>query len=363
VLSNDVLKALSSGMAGRYAGRPESYGGSRIFQELWNDVEELAMKIFHSSFATILPVSGHIAGMMALDSLRQSNDNLATLSADYGGYMGYNLGHIPEVMRMKVSYLPFDVESWNFDLPTALGYLEREKPSIVMLGATVFLFPHPVREIARIVHSYSGKVIYDGSHVLGLIAGGHFQDPLGEGADVLLGSTHKTLFGPQGGLVLTNEKEIACKIQDRALYRFVDNFHLNRVAALGVALEEVKTHGRSYSSKVIQNSKTLAIALSKQGLPVAGKEKGFTQSHQVFLNYGKKGAEIRDMLETNGIISDSRVRLGTNEVTRRGMGTNEMAEISNLIIKTLSKPNNTKINKQVRTLVSRYKKILYRLNS
>jgi glycine hydroxymethyltransferase len=363
VLSKDVRRALGSSMGGRYAGRPESYGGSKIFQELWSKVEELAVKIFHCSFATILPVSGHIAGMMALDSLSQNGDTLATLSADYGGYMGYNAGRIPEIMKMKVSYLPFDESSWNLDLSKCLEYIEQHKPSTVILGATVFLFPHPVREISQAVHSYGGKLIYDGSHVLGLIAGGQFQDPLREGADVVLGSTHKTLFGPQGGLIVTNDKEIANKIENRALYRFVDNFHLNRVAALGIALEEIRVHGHAYARSVIQNSKSLGAALFRDGIPVVGKERGFTESHQIFLNYGTKGTEIRDILETNAIISDSRVRLGTNEVTRRGMKGKEMKEIANLILETLSKPGNIRVRRQVHRLISQHKNILYTLKS
>jgi glycine hydroxymethyltransferase len=365
VLSRDVLRVLATSMAGRYAGRPESYGGTKIFQKIWDQVEELSMQIFDCDFATVLPVSGHIAGMMVLDSLCEYGKNLATLSMDHGGYTGYNAGRIPELLGMEVGYLPFDIESWNIDLDKALDYIEDHKPSIVILGATVFLFPHPVSKIAKAVHSYGGRLIYDASHVIGLIAGGQFQEPLNEGADLVLGSTHKTLFGPQGGLILSNDSEIARKIRDRALYRFVDNFHLNRVAALGVALEEAKIHGRAYANEVIRNSKALAAALSGEVIPVVGKGKGFTESHQVFLNYGRRGTEIRDALEKNGIISDSRVRLGTNEVTRRGMKVDEMKEVSGLIASTLrTKRGSTKIKKRVRNLVARYKdRILFTLRT
>jgi glycine hydroxymethyltransferase len=364
VLSKDVLKALGSRMAGRYAGKPESYGGSRIFHDLWERVEELARRIFHSSYASVLPVSGHVAGMIAIDSLRKRNgDNIATMSAEHGGYKGYDASHIPEMMKLNASYLPFDFNSWNIDLSQSLEKIERERPSIVILGATVFLFPHPVKEIAKGVHSYGGKLIYDGSHVLGLIAGRCFQDPLAQGADVILGSTHKTMFGPQGGLILTNDHEIMSRIEERTLYRFVDNFQLNRVAALGVALEEIRKHGRTYARNVIQNSKALAIALNKEGLPVVGATKGFTESHQVFLDYDGRGTAVRNDLETNGIISDSRVRLGTNEVTRRGMQRKEMTTIAHLVRATLASPNDSKIRRQVRSLVSRYHKIKYTLDS
>lgn len=363
ILSQDVLKALGSSMAGRYAGRPESYGGNKLFHDIWRNSEEPAKKVFRANYASVMPISGHIAGVAAIDLICKRGDRIATIAADYGGYKGYNEAFIPSFMGLKVDYLPFDSNAWNLDVPRVLEHLETRKPSLVILGATVFLFPHPVREIARTVHSYGGKVIYDGSHVLGLIAGNCFQDPLREGADVLLGSTHKTLFGPQGGLIVTNDDEIGSKIADRFLYTFVDNFHLNRVAALGIALEEIRIHGTRYARNIIKNSKALATNLAKQGLTVACEDSGFTESHQVFLNYKNTGTEIRDNLETNNIISDSRVRLGTNEVTRRGMKTKEMAEIAALVSESLSHRNNSKIKRRVRALVYQYSEVHYTLEN
>lgn len=193
--SPDVLSALASAMAGRYAGRPESYGGSRLFHEIWNETEELASKVFKANFANVMPISGHIAGIAVIDSICKRGDKIATISADYGGYKGYNSGFIPSILGLGVTYLPFR-DAWNIDSTKVRYLLESSRPSLVILGATVFLFPHPVREISEIVHSYGGKVVYDGSHILGLIAGGTFQNPLSEGADVLLGSTHKTFGGP-----------------------------------------------------------------------------------------------------------------------------------------------------------------------
>ncbi len=239
--------------------------------------------------------------------------------------------------------------------------LKKEKPKIVVLGATVFLFPHPVKIVSEIVHSYDGRLIYDGSHVMGLIAGRSFQDPLDEGADLLLGSTHKTLFGPQGGIILSNDEELLQNIEGRFLYRFIDNFHLSHIAGLGVALEEIQLYGKVYSKKVRENSKALATSLDRHGLPVAGRSNGFTESHQVLMNFGDSGVRIREALESNGIIVDSRVRLGTNEVTRRKMGTKQMGEIADLVSETLSIPSSLNIRKRVFNLSSQYQEIGYTL--
>ncbi|HKW04347.1 MAG TPA: hypothetical protein VJN71_03510 [Nitrososphaerales archaeon] len=289
LLSPGVLEALSSTLAGRYSGKPESYGGSGIFHQIWKNCEKLAAAVFTCKFSSVAPVSGHLAGMMAIDSVCKRRDTMLVLSSKFGGYKGYNSGFIPDVFGLKVAYLPFDEKRFDINSDSALKLIKKTRPAAVILGATVFLFPHPVKEISEVVRSYGGKVIYDGSHVMGLVAGGEFQSPLDEGADLLLGSTHKTLFGPQGGIILSNNDDLIKKIESGYLYRFIDNFHLNRIAALGVALEEMKIHGRKYAKRVIQNSKALAEVLDAKGLPVAARESGFTRSHQVFLNYGNQG--------------------------------------------------------------------------
>jgi glycine hydroxymethyltransferase len=363
ILSKDVLRALASPMAGRYAGRPESYGGSKIFHELWEHCEELVEEVFDCDAASVAPVSGHLAGMMALDSFCKKGDKVGVIEASNGGYKGYNEALIPDVLGLESISLPFDLTNWNIDLEPSLEVLDRYKPSAVVLGGTVFLFPHPVAEIAKAVHSYGGKVIYDGSHVLGLIAGGQFQQPLSEGADVLLGSTHKTLFGPQGGIILSNQKEIVKAIEESYLYRFIDNFHLNRIAALAVALEEVKKHGKAYARNIVQNSRALASEMGNRGLPVVGRSNSFTRSHQVFLDYGEHGDEIRDKLEANRIICDSRVRFGTNEATRRGMGISEMKQIAELVGQSLANDRGRAVSWSVSALVSRFRGIKYTLDN
>ncbi len=364
VLSQDVLRALSSEMAGRYAGRPESYGGSSMFHEIWEECESLACQTFHSRAASASPISGHIAAMMVLDSLAKKGEKILALSSEDGGYKGYTTGYIPDLFGLDFLRLPLRKDgSFRIDLDEAISVARREKPSVIVLGATVFLFPHPVRELAEEVHKSGGCLVYDGSHVLGLIAGGEFQDPLSEGADVLLGSTHKTFFGPQGGIILSNDVELMKVLEQRFLYRFMDNFHLNRVAALCVALKEVKLHGRKYAHAVVRNSRKLGKNLGELGHPVAAKEHGITESHQVLLNFGHgRGEEVRNRLEACGIIVDSRVRLGTNEVSRRGMKERDMEKIASLIDDGLSNRRPpSKIRKDSFSLMTRHQKVCFTL--
>ena len=162
---------------------------------------------------------------------------------------------------------------------------------LAFLGASFIPFPHPVSAIRKGLEEsgYRGCLVYDGSHVLGLIACGHFQDPLGEGADILVGSTHKSFYGPQGGIILTDSPRLASSLRKmleldlEAGIGLVDNPHLNRIAALGLALEEM-LGDPSYGERVVENARALARSLDEPGVPVKFSDRGYTESHQVMLD-------------------------------------------------------------------------------
>ena len=168
--------------------------------------------------------------------------------------------------------------------------------------------------------------------MLGLIAGGEFRDPLREGASMLFGSTHKSFFGPQGGIILA-DKEHDEFIKKSIFPAFVDNAHWNRIAALALALAEMKEFGRKYATQVVKNAQTLARTPAEYGLPVACSSLGFTRSHQVYLDYGSfgNGGRIAKTPEKADIITNRGVRLGTCEMTRKGMKQKEMLKIAEFI--------------------------------
>lgn len=339
IVSDAVKKALASDLASRYASRPEFYGGTKYIQRIWSRTEELARNVFEAKHVNVMPISGHVADLVAVGTICKRGDQVCAVPMEAGGYPGFApRGSIIDLMNLKPVYLPFSEEDFNIDLDKSISLIEKRKPRLLVLGASLILFPQPVRALAKSVHKYGGYVVYDGSHVLGLIAGKQFQDPLREGADLLLGSTHKTFFGPMGGLILSNREDLMEKIDGEISHRFLDNPHLNRVAALGVALEETKKHGKRYAKQVASNAKALASALQQPLYPVKRTRKGFTMSHQVYLDFGgyKRGAQVRDRLEKAGIIVDSGVRLGTNEVTRRGMREREMRTIAELMVQALT---------------------------
>ncbi|MGC9346146.1 MAG: aminotransferase class I/II-fold pyridoxal phosphate-dependent enzyme [Candidatus Bathyarchaeales archaeon] len=307
------------------------------------------------------PLSGHIADLIFLASFAKPNDVLMCVSPEDGGYPGMWKDGLAGLFSLKAVAFPFSKHDMNIKVEEAKEAIRCIKPKIVVFGASLITFPHPVKELAEVAHENGACVGFDGSHVMGLIAGGQFQDPLREGAYALFGSTHKTFFGPQGGIILA-DKEHGEIMKAKIYPTFVDNAHWNRIAALTLALAEMKNFGKTYAEQIIRNSKTLAKALHDYGFPVVCQHLGFTQSHQVLLDYGgyKQGRVVAEKLQRANIIVDCGVRIGTCEVTRRGMKEEEMLKIAELIKRTVvngEQPENVK--KDVAKLCAEFQKVEY----
>ena len=332
VTSPAVRSLLSSDFGHRYTSPDKFYFGTRIMDEIEEYGEKLAKDIFKSETADLRPLSGHIANLIFLASFTKPKDTFLSVSPSNGGYPGISEQGLAGFLGLKVANFPFSKEQMNIKTDETTDLILREKPKAVIFGASLFLFPHPMQKIAETANEINALVVYDGSHVLGLIGGGSFQDPLREGASVLFGSTHKSFFGPQGGIILA-KKEYGEIIKERIHPAFVDNAHWNRIAALTLSLAEMKAYGKEYAQQVVKNAQTLAKALAEYNFPVACPNIGYTKSHQVFLDYGgyKQGRQIAEKLEKVNIIGDCGVRLGVCEVTRRGMKEEEMQKIADLV--------------------------------
>jgi len=253
----------------------------------------------------------------------------------------------------NVNY-PFDVDRMNIDVDGTAKLLRLVKPKVAAFGQSVFLFPTPLRELRDAFQEAGCHVWYDGAHVMGLIAGGQFQDPLHEGADVLTGSTHKTLPGPQHGILLSDsEDEKFIKRLQRAVFPgVVSNHHLHAMAALGITLAEFLEFGRDYAAQIVRNAKALAQALHERGIKALAEKHGFTQSHAIALDVAALGggAKVASDLEKANIITNknllpwdtspvkpSGIRLGTQELTRLGMRESEMTEVADLFARVAVK--------------------------
>jgi glycine hydroxymethyltransferase len=327
-----VRSLLASDFGHRYTSPDKFYFGTHLMDEIEEYGEKLAKGIFKSETADLRPLSGHIANLIFLACFTKPKDTILCVSPSDGGYPGISQQGLSGFLGLKIMNFPFSREQMNIKTEETIDLISQIKPKVVVFGASLFLFPHPLEKIAEAANEVDALVAYDGSHVLGLIGGESFQDPLREGASILFGSTHKSFFGPQGGIILA-KKEYGEIIKERIHPAFVDNAHWNRIAALTLSLAEMKAYGKEYARQVVKNAQALAKALAEQNLPVACPNLGYTRSHQVFLDYGgyKQGRQIAEKLEKANIIADCGVRLGVCEVTRKGMKEEEMQKTADLV--------------------------------
>ncbi len=361
VMSPQVRGLLSSELAHRYTAPDRFYMGTRFIDEIERFGEEIARRLFKADVADLRPLSGHVADWIFLANHTQRGDTLMCVSANDGGYPGLWKKGLPKYLGLELVAFPFSKEETKIKTEEAKAAIVETRPQAIVFGASLFLFPHPVRELAEVAEEVDARVGFDGSHVMGLIAGGEFQSPLQEGASVLLGSTHKTFFGPQGGIILAN-KELGEALKGKIHPAFVDNAHWNRIAALTLALAEMEQFGRAYARQVIRNAQALGRTLHDFGFPATGSSLGYTMSHQVLLKYGgyRQGREVAKRLESVNLIADCGVRLGTCEMTRRGMKEAEMEQVAELIKRIIMDGDSPeKVKGEVERLAQEFQEVGY----
>ena len=304
IASENILSPLCQEMLitdfhGRYAeGTPGNryYQGCKYFDEVESKAIELAKKLFNCKYADVRPTSGTVANMAVFKAFAEPGDAVTVLDTADGAHISFGKWGAAGLRGLQLHFYPFDEEIMNIDVDGAIKVIREVKPKLALFGQSVFLFPTPLKELAEVAHEVGAKVIYDAAHVLGLIAGGKFQQPLKEGADVMTGSTHKTLPGPQGGVILTDktkEEDKKMKYLDWAVFPGVtSSYHLHHVAAKAISFAEHLQFGKEYAEQIVKNAKRLAEALYNLGFDVLGKDYGFTESHQVLFRVGKeKGRE------------------------------------------------------------------------
>ncbi len=355
-ISRNVREALGSDLASRYSLEihdvvhgeyvDNAYFGTGYAEEVIHRTEGLACRLFGAKYSIVETLSGHIAAMTVLLSTMKKGETFMAISADYGGYDGYMPDYLPDMLGYKMEALPFDEERFNLS-DKAVDTIRHTRPAVVILGTSYILFPYELRALREACDEVGARLVYDASHVLGLIAGGKFQPEAVKICDAVYGSTHKTLPGPQGGLILTNDKELLNKMRENLTWRTIDNPHLNRIAGLGAALEEMVKEGRDYASHVVANAKALGSELHALNVPVRFPPE-FTESHQLLLD-GRRMKERYDLslnqagkiLEENALIIDAVGRLGTGEITRIGMRERDMPALADLISRTLEREKTT----------------------
>ncbi len=349
VINSDLLNRYAEGLPGK-----RFYQGNIYVDQIETICEDLAREVFACRFADVRSTSGTVSNMAVLMALTKTRDKMTTVALSDGGHISHAKIGATGMRGIRTFNYPFDEKNMNIDIQGAKRLIREVKPKVALFGQSVFLFPTPLDEMKDVFSEVGCSTWYDAAHVLGLIAGRKFQDPLREGIDVISGSTHKTLPGPQHGMILSDltKQGLETSLRRGVFPGVTSNHHLHSVAALAVTLAETREFGEAYADQVIRNAKALGQGMFERGMEVLCEHLGFTESHTIVVDVEQfqGGAKVAKGLEAANIIlnknllpwdSDpvrpSGIRIGSQELTRLGMKEKEMAEVAELVARVVVK--------------------------
>lgn len=336
------------------------YQGQEYMTKIENAAADLMKTLFGCNWVDVRLVSGTHANLATFKGISMATKNnrmvVAPLSAgahithDYTGLAG-------KVIGLETIDHAYDINNMNIDPDKSAVIIRAAKPGIVTFGGSVFLFPHPLKELSNVAKEAGAYVVYDGAHVLGLIASGEFQHPFKEGADFITASTHKTFPGPQGGVILANAENERMKkgvknVQYAVFPLTTSNTHLARLPALGLTALEMKVFGSELARQIIKNAQTAGEYLFENDVKVLGEKGGFTKSHQIVVDVRKYGGgkKVAENLEKANIILNknllpydnqnnkedpSGLRIGFQDVTRRGFKEDDIKHLCDLMLNVI----------------------------
>jgi glycine hydroxymethyltransferase len=344
---------LASGLGSRpslgYPGDKYEMGLEAI-EEIEVIAAELAAEIFRAKYAEIRVGSGALANLYAFMAAARPGDAIIAPPASVGGHVTHHAAGCAGMYGLITHPAPIDENGYTVDLAALRRLAHEVKPKLITIGMSLNLFPHPVSEIRAIADEVGAFVLFDAAHQCGMIAGGVFPNPLAEGAHMMTMSTYKSLGGPAGGLVVTNDAALAHRIEAIAFPGLTANFDVAKSAALAIGLLDWREYGQAYARMMVDTSVALAKALAAEGLPIFTTRHGYTASHQFAIEavaFGGGQAAAKKLRKAGFLASGiglpikpvagdmNGLRLGTPELVRWGMTVDDMAPLAKLIAEAL----------------------------
>lgn len=365
ILNPRAEKILSSGMGSRASlGHPgDKYEvGLDAIEQIEVITGDLACELFGSKFSEFRVASGALANLYAFMATCKPGDKIIAPPPTIGGHVTHHKAGAAGLYGLETISAPIDPDNYTVDLVALEKLAQEVKPKLITIGGSLNLFPHPVKEIRKIADSVGAYLLFDAAHQCGLIAGKAWPQPLAEGAHLMTFSTYKSLGGPAGGLIVTNDAALAEKLDAIAYPGLTANFDAAKTAALGITLQDWLAVGRDYAKMMIETAKKLASELDKLGLPIFAKEKGFTTSHQfaIIANQFGGGQTSSKKLAKAGLLAcginipgptvegdNNAIRIGTPEIVRIGMKPEHMTELADLIYRGLTMADPTPVQAEV----------------
>ncbi|MDQ5922628.1 MAG: glycine hydroxymethyltransferase [Patescibacteria group bacterium] len=378
-VSADVLEANGSIFTNKYS---EGYPGRRYYggQEWTDQVESLAIericKLFKCKFANVQPHSGAPANLAVYAALLSPGDTVLGMDLSHGGHLTH--GHpmtLPAKIYKFVTYKMKNPDTGEIDYDDMRRVAKETKPKLIIAGFSAYPRTLDYKKFVSIAREVGAITMADMAHIAGLIAGGVLRNPFDDGFDIITSTTHKTLRGPRGGIILTRENEEIAKKIDKSIFPGIQGGpHMHTIAAKAVAFGEAMTPKyKKYAKQVLKNAKAMEKVFKQQKVRMIG---GGTDNHLILADvYGSLGVtgkeaqtvldEVGITLNMNSIAGDTRkpldpsgIRLGTPAITTRGFKEKECALVAELIIETLRNKDNKKkkeeIKKKIKSLAKKF---------
>jgi len=317
--------------------------GLEAIEEIEVIAAELASTLFGATFVELRVASGSIANLYAFMATCRPGDAIIVPPATIGGHVTHQDAGAAGWYGLEIHECPVDRGSFTVDLDALAELADRVEPELITIGTSLNLVPHPVAEIREIADRVGARVLFDAAHACGMIAGGVWPNPLGQGAHLMTMSTYKSLGGPAGGLVATDDADLAARLDAIAHPGLTANFDVAKTAALAITLLDWLDVGPAYARAMVDTAIALAAELERRGLPVFRTDHGPTRSHQLALDASAWGGghAAAQRLRTANLLTSAiglpgeepgaGLRLGTPEIARFGMTSDEMPELAQLI--------------------------------
>jgi len=353
-VSKAVMEAAGSVLTNKYAeGYPGAryYGGCALYDQIENLAIERAKKLFACNFANVQPHSGANANLAAFMAMMNPGDPFVAINLASGGHLTHGMKLNASAIFYKPDFYELDPKTETIDFESVRRKAHEVRPKMIICGYSAYPRTIDFKKFREIADEVGAFLMADVAHIAGLIAGGAHPSPFPH-AHVVTTTTHKTLRGPRGGLIMTNDEETAKKINQKVFPGTQGGPLMHIIAAKAVAFgEDLKPEFKTYSAQIVKNAKALAAALQKKGYRL---QSGGTDNHLMLVdlrarNENFTGADAEKALEAAGIICNknailndprppkvtSGVRLGTPALTTRGLKEADLEVVADFIDRAL----------------------------
>ena len=368
---------LSTGLGSRpslgYPGDKYEMGLEAI-EEIEVMCAELSAQVFDANYAEIRVASGALANLYSFMAICKPGDTIIAPPASIGGHVTHHEPGCAGLYGLDIHHAPVLADGYTVDIDALRDLAKSVHPKLITIGGSLNLIPHPVSEIRQIADEVGAMLLFDAAHQCGIIAGKAWPNPLAEGAHIMTMSTYKSLGGPAGGLIVTNEAELAQSLDAIAFPGLTANFDVAKSAALAITMADWLSHGEAYAKMMIATAQSLAAALDRKGLPVFKVKGEHTYSHQFAVEAASFGGgqaaskKLRPagflacgiglpITEVDGDMNG--LRIGTPELVRWGMTVDDMEPLAELIAKGMTTNDPENLAKEVAEFRSNFTDICF----